>query len=111
MKELEPTWGRTLQVWWSLTWRAVVWVLPVTFFTGAILGAVMAFNHVSVKAHLWEFRIVGGAMGVAIGIWVLKGILSKEFSGFRIALIEVTHGADAHTCVQANVPAPGEPAG
>jgi hypothetical protein len=89
MKELEVTWARTMQVWWAFFWRSVVYIMVPAFFLGAIVGTVLAVRDVPLEPHAWKLQLAGGAIGLFVGIWLIRVILSKTYSGFRIALVAV----------------------
>ena len=87
MNELEITLERTLSVWWSFVWRAIL----VSFVAGAFLGFIGgAIVGAAGRPEL------GGAVGAVIGwlasipasIWALKSALNKRHGGFRIALFK-----------------------
>lgn len=87
MKELEVTWLRTVKVWWSLTWRIVIYGmlfgivirLPLGLITTA-LGIEEALANIIIQNTMT-------VMALLIGIWVTKVILRKTYSDFRIVLV------------------------
>lgn len=105
MRELEVTWGRAVQVWWAYLWRSFLYAILPCVVVGGVIGAVMALNKVPVEQHLWELRLVGFLIATPMAIWVTKVLLSKTFSGFRIALIEV-NSVNAQQSAQADRTSP-----
>mgnify|MGYP001769822365 CR=1 FL=1 len=87
MSEVEVTWGRAVRVWWSLVWRTVLFGVLAGLGVGFVfsfLGSIAGMSQGSIFIYS---TIAGYATGIPIGIWVLKTVLSKRFSDFRLALI------------------------
>lgn len=87
MEELEVTWFRVIKVWWSLTWRIVIYgmifgivvSLPLGLATTALgLDEALA-NHVT--------RNIPTLAALLLGIWVTRVVLRKTYSDFRIVLV------------------------
>lgn len=88
VKFASVTWMRAIKVWWSLTWRILLFGFFGGFLIGLILGFILAIMRIDAKTITAICRIAGMVIGIPIGIFVIKIILKKEFSDFRIALIE-----------------------
>lgn len=99
---LDVTWARALKVWWSLMWRGVLYGLVAGIGTGAIVGFVLAVVvYVAESAGLKGIGdpigglmssiggLFGGIAGAAVGVWVVRNILRKSWSDFRIVLLPV----------------------
>lgn len=111
MNELEVTWARTIQVWWAFFWRGIVYVMVPAFVLGAGIGIALAVNKIPLEPHAWKIKSAGGAFGLFVGIWLTKLILSKTYSGFRIALVALPEVAvQVQQEAQADGPASGESA-
>ncbi len=86
-KELEPTFKRTLSVWWLLAWRGTL----VGALMGGALGFVIGLMWFALSwspAHLQTVTaILGGIVGLVWGFIVLRMAFRKQYNGFRIALI------------------------
>ena len=88
MREVEITIGRLLRIFWLFAWRSVI--------GGAILGAVIGFVIGFVMGVVGGTRehvaLAGSVAGMLVGatwaVLVLKMALQKEYSDFRIMLIE-----------------------
>lgn len=80
MEDVDVTWLRALEIWWAWLWRAFLWSILAGFVVGFVAGFVGAVE---------AAPFLGGAVGLPIGIWVLKGVLGKTFSDFRIALLSI----------------------
>ncbi|HKI61917.1 MAG TPA: hypothetical protein VKA31_06450, partial [Mariprofundaceae bacterium] len=79
VKEIEITWGRALKIWWSLVWRGVLFGM----LGGAVVGFVVGALGVSPK----DTTLIGMIIGVPIGIWVVKNVVGKSYSDFRLVLV------------------------
>ncbi len=87
MGELEPSWGKTIAIWWLIAWRNVVGSLVIGVVIGAMFGVAAYFAGVPVAMMLLPIRVVAV---VAAGIWtavVIRMALRKKYRGFRIALV------------------------
>ena len=78
MKELEATWGRVLEVWWSLVWRGVT----VGIVAGIAADFVLEFVGVPDYSNY-----VGAIAGFFGGIWAVKVAIRNNYSDFRIVLV------------------------
>jgi hypothetical protein len=78
MKEFEATWGRVLEVWWSLVWRGVT--------VGIVAGIAADFilEFVGVPDY---GSYVGAIAGFFGGIWAVRTAIRTSYSDFRIVLV------------------------
>ena len=90
MNEIDVTWGRAAKVWWSLLWRSLLFAGVAGFGVGVIVGVVGAIVGASREAVSVISFFAGLGLGVPIGIWVVKLILTKNYSDFRVALVPRT---------------------
>jgi hypothetical protein len=86
---LKPTFKRTLRVWWTYTWRTIVYLailsvaanVPVGFVMGAV--AVIYPPLANVFAEFVRFVMAG-----AVGLFVIySNILDEDFADFRVSLL------------------------
>ena len=78
MKELETTWGRILEVWWSLVWRGVT--------VGIVAG--IATNFILEFVGVPDYsNYVGTFAGFLGGIWAVRTAIRTSYSDFRIVLL------------------------
>lgn len=86
---LPPTFPRTFRIWWTYTWRTVVYSVvlllvanvPISFISGAV--AVVYPPLANIFAQLVQF-----AIGAAVGLYVIyANILDEEIGGFRVGLV------------------------
>jgi len=78
MKELEATWGRVLEVWWSLVWRGVTVGIVAGIAADLVLGVVGVPDY---------GRYVGAIAGLFGGIWAVRAAIRTHYSDFRIVLM------------------------
>ena len=91
--ELEPTFERTISVWWLLIWRGTICGALMGGMLGVVIGAVWYALQLSPENMQMVAKIAGGLVGLAWGFVVLRMALRKNYSGFRIALVPVVAGA------------------
>lgn len=87
---VEVTWRRATEVWWSLIWRAVLF----GGLAGAVVGGVMGGILGAFGAPQQTIGTVGNwlgiLVGIPVGIWVVRSVLRKSWSDFRIVLMAVS---------------------
>jgi len=88
------TWGDAVQVWWSLAWRSVVFILPASFIVGAILGLVMSVANIPIEPYRVPMQLLGAAIAICISIWIIKGLLNKSYRGFRLVVVREASASD-----------------
>ena len=91
--ELEPTFERTISIWWLLIWRGTICGALMGGMLGVVIGAVWYALQLSPENMQMVAKIAGGLVGLAWGFVVLRMALRKNYSGFRIALVPVVAGA------------------
>jgi hypothetical protein len=84
---LEVTLGRAAKVWWSMLWRAVLFGGLGGGAAGFVLGAIMGAAGVSLQTISSVTSVIGLVVGIPIGIWVVRNVLRKSWSDFRIVLV------------------------
>jgi hypothetical protein len=84
---LEVTWGRAAKVWWSMIWRAVLFGGLGGAAAGFVLGVGMGVAGASVDTISRVTSVLGLVVGIPIGIWVVRNVLGKSWSDFRIVLV------------------------
>lgn len=87
MPELEPTWQRSIRVWWLILWR--------TFVGAVIVGAMFAIvvRIAPPSAGLATYVFIAGLEGALLFLWqgvVVRMALRKRYKEFRIALLPRT---------------------
>lgn len=86
MEKLEVTWWRATKIWWSLLWRGIFYALIIGIPLGIIIGFLAATLGVAKEIRPYA-QVVGFIAGIPIGIWVVKIVLEKHYSDFRIVLL------------------------
>lgn len=98
-EELTPTWGMAVRIWWAITWRGfTLSLLPVFLLTIPISIVFVVLEqtvgvHPSITASVSQ--VAGMAIGFLVQIYVIKKILNKDFTGFRVMVIKKAD-ASAH---------------
>ncbi len=87
-ESLEPTLHRTLRVWWTYSWRTLVYGLIAVFVTaiprGVLVGA-FGWNH---RLEALVGFLVSLVLGGAVGLFVIySSILDEDFGDFRVCLL------------------------
>jgi hypothetical protein len=87
-ESLEPTFRRTLRVWWTYSWRSLVYGLIAAFVTaipsGVLVGA-FGWNH---RLEALVRFLLSIALGGAVGLFVIySNILDEDFGDFRVCLL------------------------
>ena len=98
MTEADVTWTRAVKVWWSLTWRSLLYggfaffaVMPIVMGLTVLLSAQPDPANVSLAAS------VGGAVAAClVVVWVVKRVLRTRFRDFRIALLLLEETTEAN---------------
>jgi hypothetical protein len=85
---LPPTMKRTLPIWWTFSWRTLVYGLvfnfvaniPVAFLTGAV-------SFISPRLASIFAQVIRLAIGGAVALFVIySNILDEDFGSFRVVL-------------------------
>lgn len=84
---LEVTWGRALKVWWSFIWRALLFTIVAGFLAGAIIGGIAGALRVNAQMISLLGSLAGMIVSLPIGVWVVRMVLRKSWSDFRIVLL------------------------
>jgi len=88
-QELPPTHARTARIWWSYTWRSIIYVVIASF----IAYIPMSFVLLAAAAVSPSFaRLVGLLVGLvlngAVGLFVIySAILDEDVAGVHVALV------------------------
>jgi len=86
MQEKKATFLDAIKVWWAITWRFTVALLPIQYAVNFMIGALAPFRGLQ-GYYLGQFLLA--ATGMILLILVIRyTILNKEFSDFKLALIE-----------------------
>jgi membrane associated rhomboid family serine protease len=88
MHEVEFTTGRLLRMYWLFVWRGVIGGLVIGAVIGFVIGFVMGATGFTKAQIAFVTSIAGVIVGAVWSVVVLKMLLKKQYSDFRIALIE-----------------------
>jgi hypothetical protein len=87
-ESLGPTLRRTLRVWWTYSWRTLVYGLIAVFVTAipsAVLVGAFGWNH---RLEALVGFLVGLVLRGAVGLFVIySNILDEDFGDFRVCLL------------------------
>lgn len=87
METLELTWERVVKVWWSLVWRGTVFGMLGGFVIGFVIGLVGAASGVNQSTVNFASTLSGMGIAIPIGIVVVRSVLRKRFSDFRLLVV------------------------
>lgn len=98
---LEPTFGRSLRVWWTYVWRTILLtalgyvfvMLPMGIFVGLFNPGPVVINIFSELLGL----IIGGAVALFV---IYSNILDEDFGEFRVSLLPPMENARATPAVE-----------
>lgn len=90
MEEIKVTWKYAAKVWWSWSWRAMLWIVPTSMVVGVVFGFSMAVADIPAESYQIYLQVIGAVIGLFFGIYTMKVILNKNFNGYRIALIKAS---------------------
>lgn len=95
--ELSPTWKIAVRVWWAITWRGfLLSMFPVFLLTIPVSVVFLMLERsagVSPTVTGAMSQGVGMLIGFCVQVYVIKMILSKKFSDFRITILTREPGA------------------
>jgi hypothetical protein len=85
---LPVTLGRTLRVWWTYSWRSLIYRLILAFITTIPMGVILGlFTRMPVAHALVQF-LAGISIEGAAGLFVIySNILEEDFGDFRVCLL------------------------
>ncbi len=87
MQEIELSFQRLIKIWWGLAWRYLIFMALAGFVAGFLtpfLG-LAASSYRDLVATL--LLILCSVISICVSIWIIKSVITKRFSDFRIALI------------------------
>lgn len=88
-RPLRPTWKRTIRVWWTFSWRSILYVIVLSFAASVSLGMLMGFlsemgRAMAILVPLAESLVISGAVGLFV---IYSNILDEDFGDFRVVLL------------------------
>jgi len=94
--ELPATFGRTVRVWWTYSWRTILYRI-IIYFVATIPLSVLAgvFSRIPLLQALINI-LEGVAIDAAAGLFVIySNILDEDFGDFRVCLMPLEKSAVA----------------
>lgn len=107
---LQPTFRRTLPVWFTYSWRTFIYRLIASFAAsipiGVLLGVFSRMPAVQALVNLAVVTAVDGAAGLFV---IYNNILEEDFADFRVRLLPRKAPATAEKIVLPVRPLPPQP--
>ena len=95
---LDPTFARTLLVWWTFTWRAVLYTVLCTIFVTYPMGMFVGLFKPSPLFATLFFQLLGFITGGGLSLFVIySNILDEDIGDFRVVLLPRQDAVPAHT--------------
>ena len=88
MEEIEPTWKHALIVWWALTWKGLALGIPILILLTIVSSHIVVNFEIAYDEAAIFIRIIGFIVGLTLSLWLLKGLLSYQFTDFRITIVK-----------------------
>ncbi|MFZ5800671.1 MAG: hypothetical protein ACOY3D_04765 [Candidatus Omnitrophota bacterium] len=93
IKPLEVTWKRAFKLWWYITWRTVFATIGASVILTLLAAALMVslkIRSLSLVGRIVAiiFRLLNLVAYMAFAITVTKQAFKKQFSDFKIVMIE-----------------------
>jgi hypothetical protein len=107
---LEPTFRRTLSVWFSYSWRTFVYRLIAGFVASIPIGVIVAIFTRLPVVHFLVNLAMATALDGAVGLFVIyNNILEEDFADFRVRLLPRKAPSPADKIVLPVPPLPPQP--
>lgn len=86
---LRPIWRRTIRVWWTFTWRSVVYGLILSLLISTSVGWLLGMLGETSRVMAALVPLIQTlAIGAAVGLFVIySNVLDEDFSDFRVVLL------------------------
>ena len=100
---LPVTWQRTLRVWWTFTWRTLVYSILAFAFVLYPMGMFVGLFRPSPLFSTVFFFLLGTASGGALSMFVIySNILEEDIGDFRVVLLPPNEQAPAQSPLATN---------
>jgi hypothetical protein len=105
--EVTPDFSKTLRIWWTFSWRTIVYRIVLTFISEIPLGMIASALGAAVPWLMGTIIFLTAiAIDGAVGLFVIySNILDEDFGNFRVSLIPRTALATAPAAA-ATIPDP-----
>ena len=81
------TWAQATKVWWGLMWRAILFGGLAGGAFGMVMGGILGALGTPIETIRMATSWIGIFVGIPVGIWVVRNVLQKSWSDFRIVLV------------------------
>jgi hypothetical protein len=86
MQEKKATFLDAIKVWWAITWRFKVALLPIQYAVNFMIGALAPFR--GLPGYYLGQSLLAVAGMILLILVIRYAILNKEFSDFKLTLIK-----------------------
>jgi hypothetical protein len=84
----KPSWDRTIRIWWTYSWRTLIYSLVGTVVVGYPMGMMLGIVAPSPAVMKAFGMALGFVVGAAMGLFVIYSrILDENIGDFRVALL------------------------
>ena len=89
-KCVEVTYMRAFKVWWSLLWRSAMLTFLMVAVGGFTIGFILRIDLLAPANTIKKivFQALFFIIGLLVNIAIMRIVLKKRYSDFRVALIE-----------------------
>jgi hypothetical protein len=85
---LDSTLGRALRVWWTYSWRTIIYRVIIAFVTAIPTGVIIGLFERIPALHALVYMLINVAVDAAAGLFVIySNILDEDFGDFRVGLL------------------------
>lgn len=86
---LRVSWNRSTRVWWTFTWRSILYAIVLSFLLNISLGIFLGMLRESSPVLAALIPVIEGLIiAAAVGLFIIySNVLDEEFSDFRVALL------------------------
>jgi hypothetical protein len=85
---LDSTLARALRVWWTYSWRTIIYRIVIAFVTAIPTGVFLGLFERIPLLHAFMVMLIGIAVDAAAGLFVIySNILDEDFADFRVGLL------------------------
>ena len=87
--ELTPTFGISARIWWSITWKTILFAIPFSFlggFLGVMLGILITGGNDQLSNNIAS--VCSYLAAIPIAIYVIKSSINKTYGKYRLSLVK-----------------------
>ena len=84
-----PTEKLALKIWWAMLWRTIPLAILVSLLAGIVIGTISGVMGVDSNEVQIPASIAGGLLGLYVSVKVIKHLMTKGFSGYRLVVVRI----------------------